>query len=193
MVVNNLQEAFDVMIGEPSPGIGRGCAPHMYWKRPLQWDSPGWVVLGPTNAESFQKYIRMGFMPLFPYGQHITDTKEWRTQLDPYRKILENGGAKEFPVDQVIELGWQRKAPTIKGKSVEFPQIEGVMEFKGRPITNPSCEHCTAVFITDAMLSKHTALMHANQAQSTEFVRTFGKLLEGIKPDSQLGELIQVL
>jgi len=56
---------------------------------------------------------------------------------DRYKKILENGGVREFCLEQILELGWHRKPP----KGIKFPQLEGLS-----PIDH-KCKYCGKVVL----------------------------------------------
>ena len=110
--------------------------PYMYYKRPndrLPDGTPGpmagWIVcagggVGPTSGGrdvgTYSTRMHKGFKPLPRYGV----TEKPRPNLRPgndYIVFLENGGAKEVPASQVLQLRWHISSPV---PGTIFPQYE---------------------------------------------------------------------
>ncbi len=116
---------------------------HGYYRR----GDNGWVVMASTTPSNRSDYEYKGFTFMPQYGQFKNGTNEprakryaaddrgtpWNPATEPWRLIFQRGGAKEFPVDQIIAFRWHLRPPY---KEVTFPQLEGVT------ITNYPCPEC---------------------------------------------------
>jgi len=118
--------------------------PWMYYKRPNMGPAAGWIVTGPggsatpggnrRNIGAYALYTHKGFKPLPEYG--VLDPPGTDTRVGAqFRLILANGGAKEFPVAQVLAYRWHVDPP-IAG--LRFPQIEAVRD----QIRQFACDEC---------------------------------------------------
>lgn len=137
---------------------------HGYYKRPhliTQTEGPpiecdicdGWVVEAASFYPNRVHYEEKGFVFLDRYGQFLpgaprdaspdsyngTDANGafWNPTTEPWRRILQLGGAREFPICQLIEFGWHRNPPY---KGLRFPQLEKVK------ITDLDCPECRRSF-----------------------------------------------
>ena len=123
-----VSEALDLFpeVREAQAPAGRGL--HGYYRK-----SNGWIVTGPTTKGNRDDFEYMGHEFLGRYGQfknvddltHEVDTRNapWNSYKEPWRVLFQRGGAKEFPIDQIIAYHWHLKPPY---RQAEFPQIEGV-------------------------------------------------------------------
>lgn len=124
----------------------------------------GWITRGHTQPAKQVIMLRKGCTPLPQYGQ-ITHSE------DQWGPILRNGGAKEFPVEQVLTYRWYRKdmLPDLRrieqqGRNwvrvgeqpkINFPQLVGVK------ITEFPCpEPCNRTFHSPLHLGGHLRVMH---------------------------------
>src|SRR3990167_1717891 len=57
----------------------------------------------------------------------------WNPAVEPWRLILQRGGAKEFPIDQILAYHWHINPPY---REAVFPQLEGV------DVTDYFCHEC---------------------------------------------------
>lgn len=120
------------------PGRGR----HGYYKKP-----DGWIVVAATTPSNRRDYEYKGFIYLPQYGEFVNGSAQpraaakerdargnpWNPALEPWRLIFQRGGAKEFPVDQIIAYRWHIHPPY---REVQFPQLAG------NEITNYGCPEC---------------------------------------------------
>src|SRR3990167_8933770 len=110
-----------------------------YYRQPNGWVKPA----AATDLEQLQ-YIREGWEPLTRYGRLEMMTRY--SANHPLEALFAAGGAKELPIDQIIEQGLYISPPLIpncrqslnqyhKGhtaacwagaKPVHFPQLDGV-------------------------------------------------------------------
>lgn len=134
--------------------------PPTLYPEPLQTNAPpgkgkigyyrkpdGWIVLAATTPSNRADYEYKGFVFLPAYGQFDNGTAEprarqnerdargnpWNPAMEPWRLIFQQGGAKEFCVDQIIAYRWHIRPPY---REVRFPQLEGL------EITNYGCPEC---------------------------------------------------
>lgn len=104
--------------------------PYMYYKRPNDGGPmAGWIVcagggVGPSSGGrdvgTYSTRLHKGFKPLPRYGI----TEKPRPNLRPgsdFIAFLENGGGKEVPASQVLQLRWHL-TPPVPG--TVFPQYE---------------------------------------------------------------------
>ena len=119
-------------------GLGSGGFPWQYWRK-----RDGRIITGPEPRETlYRTYQRKGYTPLPQYGRLPTPgspvpcctNKFMRT--DQYHVLFVNGGAKEFPLNQILAAGWHLKPPVVHGKTVKFPQLKGV------EIDEVQCDEC---------------------------------------------------
>ena len=127
---------------EVAPDGWRGS--HAYVRKP-----DGWISTAPMTIGNKRDYEGRGFRYLLEYGEFIMsppggiplakDAKEvpWNPFVEPWRKILQMGGAKEFPVDQVVAMKWHIRPPY---RGVEFPQIT-------MPVHDFQCPECQKVVV----------------------------------------------
>lgn len=127
---------------------------HIYYRAPRT----GEIGTDAANREVRLQRYEQGYEALPAYG--VIDINE-RAANDLFRQILEQGGAGEFPVEQVIELGWAHKPPVVHGRKVVFPQLAGVDIGEAR-----HC--CRRMFPTQEGYDKHRLVMHQKQAETKD-------------------------
>jgi len=134
------------------PDQGRHC----YFRRSLNevnsdghpHPQRGWIITGNATWSNVQHFTEKGYERLPHYGTFVIDTADprgkpkavdtrgvpWNSALEPWKQILQMGGAKEFPVSQIIAMHWDIHPPY---RGVAFPQLRGV------EVTNYQCPECT--------------------------------------------------
>lgn len=141
---------------------------HGYWK-----NQNGDIVIGGMWANEYMEQSQRGWTPLRQYGSFDVYSNNIAFNADPFRLLLERGGAKEFPLSQIREMGWHRKLPF---PGLHFPQLDGVEN------TDVQCGHCGRWFLTTQNLSTHESVMHTaisqNQGLSRVLVNALGKSAE---------------
>ena len=118
------------------PGKGQ----HGYYRR----GDNGWIITGPVwpSYRADMEYKDNVF--LAKYGVFLYDMPGNKTVFDvngrnfspvtePWRQIFQKGGAKEFPLDQIIAFRWHIRPPY---REVKFPQLAQV------EIHNFFCPEC---------------------------------------------------
>ena len=151
---------------EVSAPSGQGL--HGYYRK-----ANGWVVTGPTTKGNRDDFEYMGHTFLLQYGQfknvddrtHERDINgvPWNSYQEAWRRILQLGGAKEFPLSQIIAYHWHIKPPY---REVSFPQLEGVKIYD---LFCPECDNGIFSSINEAevaqMLRQHL-MSKINEAHS---------------------------
>lgn len=139
---------------------------YSYWRR-----KDGYITIAPSWAVEYMMNVKTGMQPLDAYGE-FTLSRSPSQNFDAHhengwRVILANGGAKEFPVEQIREYGWDKKAPLgLDAKPLDlFPQLVG------EDLTRFKCAHCRRDFITEDDRSKHEQIAHARKSDQTELAR----------------------
>ena len=105
----------------------------------------GWIVIQSTTPANKEATVYKGGEFLIRYGEFANGTsggkpKEkddrgflWNPADEPWRLIFQRGGAREFPVDQVLAYHWHLNPPY---REVTFPQIEDI------DVTDYFCPEC---------------------------------------------------
>lgn len=116
---------------------------HGYYRK-----ANGWISIGSLTPANRDHYEQKGFTYLVRYGQFRNDgditgrgsaTEKdargapWNPVLEPWRMFFQKGGAKEFPVEQIIAYHWHLRPPY---REVTFPQLKGIA------ITDYFCPEC---------------------------------------------------
>ncbi len=137
---------------------------HQYARRPMDGSMPGWVVQVPAQANLRKDYEHdRHFKYLDEYGQFLITQADaqtralkhydsrgvvWNSFVEPWRLIFQKGGAKEFPLEQVIAYHWHIRPPY---REVEFPQLRGL------DIVDFECPECTDKLVVFSALTKEEA------------------------------------
>ena len=146
-------------IQEVEPDGWRGA--HAYVRRP-----DGWIASAPTSIGNKRDYEGRGFQYLLQYGEFIMSPANgtpmakdhngvpWNPFGEPWRKILQEGGAKEFGVPQLVSLRWHIKPPY---RGVSFPQLDGVVV---HDFQCPECERPTVFSSTNRREASRQLRVH---------------------------------
>lgn len=173
-----------------SMGGGVNPFPWGYWRA-----ANGWIVLGQYGPFEFMRQTRKGLTPLGANNgyrdqevQFLLNTPEYQPNNyrlgGKYAKLLQAGGAKEFPVDQIVELGWHVEPPLIQAASgqwvpVVFHQMEGVEVFQYE------CGVCgkKSYALTNAEAKKklraHESIVHKETSSQSELARLLTEATAG--------------
>ena len=121
------------------PGKGK----HGYYK-----NIRGWIVIQSTTPSNRTGTEYKGGRFLSQYGEFVMDTNDprgapkaqdakgnpWNSAVEPWRVIFQLGGAKEFPIDQIIAYRWHIRPPY---REAVFPQLS---ETKVYDFFCPECD-----------------------------------------------------
>ena len=144
--------------------------PWQYYKQPVRTLpdgsiglSAGWISAGPGGALStgerdagaYTRYQMKGMKPITEYGSCPVPSVAPKTPGGVFVAMLEKGGAKEFPVTQILAYKWHVNPP-IKG--LTFPQIEAVRE----QVRHFICSDCAfdLWFLAEDQEARATSLRH---------------------------------
>ena len=95
-----------------------------YWRR-----ADGGIALVDGGPNGMQVYPKKKWTYLGEYGQwSLTRQGNWDPMNNPYQKILERGGVKEFSLDQIVELNWHRKPHPVLKRQMDALITAGVTE-----------------------------------------------------------------
>ena len=123
-------------------GMGSGGFPWQYWRK-----KDGRIITGPEPRETlYATYQRKGYKPLPEYGFLPTPgsatpcCKGKFMRTEQFHVLLARGGAKEFPIEQIIAAGWHITPPVIHGTVIKFPQLRNIV------IEQADCDECDKPF-----------------------------------------------
>ncbi len=173
-----------------------------YYKQPN-----GWVTVAVTSPMERLYYLEEGWTYLRQYG--LFDMNGGYTADHPLELLFINGGAKELPLDQVIEMGFHVKAPQIPRcrmaitqnhkkhntrcfpmVDVVFPQLEDVRT-EVYPCFDESCRRSQPgqEFPTLAAKKNHEAVMHKEDKSNMGLGKVLAEsLLKGMGKQPVSGE-----
>lgn len=148
---------------------------HIYYRQPN-----GWVTSGDGHKTSVSNYQEGdpiyggGWVPLKKYGSFVHDELSIN---HPYDHLFRMGGAKEMPLQQLMEEGWAYRDYFVDGKKVEFPQLAGV--------TLPKlerCHHCGRTGTHD-QIANHEEVQHQKDLAPQKMAEALGQALKGESTD----------
>ena len=114
---------------------------HGYYRRSDTY----WIIVAPTSLGNDRDWQMKGYERLIRYGEFFNGTtggkpntrdengNPWNPADERWRQIFLRGGAKEFPVEQILAYRWHLRPPY---KEVTFPQLKGLQ------ITDLECPEC---------------------------------------------------
>jgi hypothetical protein len=134
----------------------------------------GYIVTGPVWPMERLRQMDKGMQYLRAYGTFDLQEGGIDSNMEKFRRILTNGGAKEFPIKQIIELGWHRPQGLPRyARRAKFPQLKGV------EIHDVTCKVCHRVFSSledaQALLTKHERIAHREISREAGMIRAFGE------------------
>lgn len=142
----------------------------------------GWIIVGP----SFQPYTAIEYVE-FQQGKHATPLVEYGFSSHNmmiegqtrYNKLIEQGGIKEFPKDQLTAYGWHRY-PTIRlaRSDLQFDEQEYACE-NGCPTTGPRAR----IFMAADDLAQHVRAVHQEAAAPAAVGNAIAKAMQGQNND----------
>lgn len=150
---------------------------YIYYRQPN-----GWITFGSGQKMDASNYQEGGWRPLPRYGDFVLNQSAIN---HPYDLLFRKGGAKEMPLDQLIEEGWAYNNyelemvpgdPTTRQR-VEFPQLVGV--------TLPQlerCHHCGRKG-THAQIANHEEVQHQKDLAPQKMAEALGQALAGKSTD----------
>lgn len=133
-------------------------------------ENAGWITWGDSaSGTKLRDFVIRGFEPLMVYGSlnkstlaKRADEEDWDQARRLWHTILSHPqGPAEFPVDQILTLGWYRPERCPEPGTV-FPQLSGQ---KVREYRCPECNRRPFIDIDGVggvgALASHLRIMHA--------------------------------
>ena len=129
----------------PNEDQGESGLPWQYYKRPELGSHAGYIVYAPggpgpagrRELTSFSKYITKGFKAITGYGPAPLPSQVYNRPGAEFIPMLQKGGAREFPIKQILENRWHVNPPVA---GVIFPQVEEVRDI----VRHFLCRECDA-------------------------------------------------
>lgn len=160
-----------------------------YWKTPATHpNQAGFVTTLPIGANAVERFFN-GWITLQPqYGAFnmAQGADGWSVKDDPYLRIIQRGGLKEFPAQQVVNLNWHRRPGRLskrshkliweridaligQGASETEAILAAIPQLREEQLQSWGCEFCPdRVFNEEIHLKRHESVMHADDVRSRE-------------------------
>ena len=160
----------------------------------------GWITVSPATELEELSYRKEGWTPLPRYGR-VEMTNEYMSE-HPFELLFIGGGAKEMPIQQVIEMGFALEPPDIPAckqridqlhkhhlvscwegaQPVHFPQLEGTV------VPGPfPCTVCNRLLPTEKAKDQHENVAHRPEKSDIRTGQTLAESLAAAlrpQPDS---------
>lgn len=146
-----------------------------YWRK-----ADGEIVAAPDWPTEYMQHVEMGWTSLRKYGEFTLQQVGWNVNREPFRLILQNGGAKEFSQAQIVSHNWHRRPPY---KGVTFPQLDPDLvanvtcKFCRRQFSSWAETHDEALAVAEGNLARHESVSHKENSQNAGLARA---LKEGL-------------
>ena len=129
--------------GKKGPNTNRNIN-DIYWAKGVNDADPNWIIVGPSAqpgqdgrplVRQAERWIRKGRTPLIEYSltnrispitglrETIETNEDHLTTQDRYYWLFKNGGAKLFPIEQIVAHHWHITPPFGLTLDV-FPQLQ---------------------------------------------------------------------
>ena len=144
----------------------------IYWRK-----ADGWICVGPAleTAQS-QFWLKRGREPLeqYSYTDRVSSKTGKRETIENsadnlarerFYWFFKNGGAKEFPVEQIVAYNWHVKPPYGMSKEI-FPQLEEYV--LPDPLWCPLCPPSAPTKNSPAQLVQHGMIGHGLQLREAK-------------------------
>ena len=169
--------------------LGRNIQPTFgYYRQPN-----GWITVSINTRLERLKYVEEGWKYLDQYGSF--DMTSY-TVNHPFEGLFMFGGAKEMPLDQVIQMGLYIDSPLVPtcgqhitqyhrghrqacwrgSKPVEFPQLADAPEGAIGPFV---CSFCKRKMPTPEALTQHQSVAHATPMGNIQLGKSLGDTIAG--------------
>ena len=154
--------------GSTSPrgsGPNRNAAFYTYYRCPN-----GEIQYRPSDQAHRAMYREEGCESLTQYGSFEWN---WISCKNPFNQLFLQGGAKEFPLFQVVEFGWHKNPPKVYNELgshvVVLPQLEG------QDIPDFSCPYCTHGVYTQEGYNNHLKGAHKDELDNERLAEAISK------------------
>ena len=164
-----------------------------YYRQP-----DGWIGVAITTQIERLQYMEEGWIPMPEYGL-VEMTTKWATD-HPLETLFINGGAKELPLEQVVEMGlhiYPPKMPNCGRRLNQYHKLHGVRCWVGaRPVQFPQlegldiqpfkCRHCKEIRATEEGLQNHETVAHKTEKGDVKMGEALAAALtQGLRPIMQ--------
>lgn len=144
-----------------------------------------WITVGPVmtprTAVEYTEFMQNKHAtPLPQYGQYIMGYNakqkyDLTNQRTKFQAIIELGGIKEFPLDQMIAYNWHR-----------IPVMVNLIPALGNIVDIP-CPYCAGrKFVHELHLQQHIQAMHREVMQSEAVGRQFNNAITSLNGTTNL-------
>lgn len=159
--------------------------------------SNGWITVSPATQLEEIAYQKQGWQPLTRYGR-VEMTSEYMAE-HPFEVLFMKGGAKEMPVEQVIELGFAINPPLLPGCNSRIDQFHkhhtSVCWEDARPTVFPQlidvsvdsflCTICNRTFATAKAKEQHERVIHQPEKSDMRTGQTLADaLVKGLRGEA---------
>lgn len=163
--------------------------------------SNGYITVAQTSPMEEMNYMKLDRCIRMPEYGSFDMTTEYAAH-HPFELLFINGGAKEMPVEQVLELGFHVSAPIIPrcrqrldqmhrghdsscypGIKVTFPQLADA-DTTVYPCTTEGCNRSRSgnELPSAEALKNHTTVMHSDDSKSVKNGSAIGQaIVEGLR------------
>lgn len=160
--------------------------------------SNGWITVSPATELEELSYRKENWVPLTRYGR-VEMTTEYMAE-HPFEPLFMGGGAKEMPVEQVIEMGFAMNPPLVPvcktridqfhkhhtrecwedAAPVIFPQLVGTL------VIGPfNCTVCNKALPTEKARDQHEGVAHRPEKSDIRTGQTLAEsLAAALRPQS---------
>ena len=184
---------------------GRIQPSHMYYRQPN-----GWITAEAATFIERAKFSERGWTPLPQYGR-FDMAHVWAAD-NPLATLFQFGGAKELPVEQVVQMGFYYNPPVVPtcglavterhnhmrecyigARPVVFPQLQG-LDIEG-PFPCRFCElEGRGPLPTREAQRNHESVAHKLELGSVRTGEALGeKIVEGLQTQQPLGAPVEDL
>lgn len=177
----------------------RGSAPYCYWRKPERVDpdtgavTPGDIVFGQAGANGVRTKTRLRFIMLPQYGEYPFNSGRggWDPLIDPYLRLLEKGGIREFSAAQIKEHQWHIRPHRVLRRQIEAYEQQGLSreqallqvmpQLAGEDLTVHRCPSsgCPRTFISQSHVDKHAGIAHKEELRNRDLQNAIAKAITG--------------
>lgn len=164
-------------------------APLGYWRLPDARYPRGRITISQYGRNADDQIDREGYQRLRQYGTYKSNggPGTWQPWRDPFLAIVQRDGLREFDAEQIIELGWHRRARRSDHDSHKaiWQRVDRLMaerglserqaldavfpQLAGRELADVGCSLCPGrMFATLDQKHRHEAFAHKEEVRSRE-------------------------
>lgn len=159
--------------------------PFMYWRK-----QNGEIYVGAAWPSEYKNRRKIGHTALDEYGEFLKVNPNepggpWDSKVDPWRRILMRGGAHEFSVQQIRDMGWHNTPPY---RGVVFPQLQDVT------INELKCPTCGRGRLwSEHDLMAHETIAHKETSTNNALARAIASAQKEGANSDQMAQILAML